>query len=92
MRILPFYARALYSVGMRIALPFLITLAACAPFPELDGTISESARNAPYPRLTPIPPRDDGAVTSADAAMAARIAALNARAERLRETEIGALQ
>ena len=74
-----------------ILLPLL--LSACATFPALDGTISDAARLAPYPRLTPLPdtmePVPSGEM---DAVMAARIAALNARAERLRRTEIAALQ
>jgi len=36
---------------MRYALPFLLILAACADTPALDGTVSEAARLAPYPRL-----------------------------------------
>lgn len=90
---LPVQMRYIYSYAMRLSLPLLVCLCACAPFPQLDGTISESARNAPYPALSPLPGQpgitDQAA---ADADMAARIAALQARAERLRQFDIGALQ
>ena len=81
--------------GLMRCLPFviLIGLTGCATFPELDGTISDAARNAPYPRLTALPATETGPVPdTTEAAMAARVAALNARAERLRRTEIAALQ
>ena len=77
---------------MRTSLLLLPLLAACATFPALDGTISDAARNAPYPTLTPVPPLPGATVDAADAAMAARIAALQARAARLRGMDIGALQ
>lgn len=76
---------------MRALSVLLIFLVACAPFPVLEGTISDFARDAPYPRLTPLPvlgPENNGD----DAAMQARIDALNARAAVLRETDIAALQ
>ncbi|WP_439156059.1 hypothetical protein [Yoonia sp.] len=72
-------------------LPALICLTACTQFPVLEGTISDAARSAPYPRLTPLPalpPESD----MDDAAIQARIAALQARAALLRETDIAALQ
>lgn len=72
-------------------LPILVCIGACAQFPALDGTISDAARNAPYPQLSPLSdvpaePIDDGT------GMQARIAALQARAQELRETDITALQ
>lgn len=72
-------------------LPALICLTACAQFPALEGSISDAARNAPYPRLTPLPvlPAESNAD---EAAMPSRIAALQARAAILRETDITALQ
>jgi len=71
-------------------LPFLL-ISACATFPALDGTISDAARQAPYPTLTELPPFP--AITaSEDAALEARIAALQARADQLRQIDIGALQ
>ena len=74
-----------------IILPLL--LSACASFPELEGTISDAARQAPYPRLAPLPDTADGTVDDGiNADLTARIAALNARAERLRRIDIAALQ
>lgn len=75
---------------MRV-LPVLICLAACAQFPALEGTISDAARDAPYPRLTPLPDMPPSGDTDT-AAIEARIAALQARATVLRETDIAALQ
>lgn len=59
---------------------------ACAPFPELDGTISEAARNAPFPRLINIDTIAAPAPSEAPdlANLDARLARLNARAEALR--------
>ena len=73
------------------AMMILLWLGACAQFPALDGAISDSARALPYPKLTAIPPTD---LTSTEdqAALQARIDALNARAEVLRKTDIAALQ
>ncbi len=75
---------------MRLTLAFLL-LAACTPFPELEGTISDAARAAPHPDLTPLP-----ALPRADAAEATvidvRIAALRARAAQIRQIDIAALQ
>ena len=76
---------------MRAMPVLLICLGACAEFPALEGTITDAARDAPYPRLTPLPEMDtDG--TGDDAAFQARIDALKARAAVLRETDIAALQ
>ncbi|QGY00401.1 hypothetical protein EI983_12540 [Roseovarius faecimaris] len=66
-------------------------LAACAEFPELDATLSDAARAAPYPQLLPVEelnarvgePRIDA--EAADG-IEARVAALKARAARLRGT------
>ena len=76
---------------MRLIPIFIFALAACAEFPALNGTISDAARNAPYPTLSPLPdftPQQ----TSTDTQMAARVAALQARAARLRRIDIAALQ
>lgn len=72
-------------------LPALICLSACAQFPALDDTISDTARDAPFPRLTQLPdlPAEGDAN---EAMMQARIAALQARATLLRQTDIAALQ
>lgn len=77
----------------------LIALVACTPRPQLNGTIDAAARNAPYPVLVPLAPllaqADAAAATSqiTPASVAdfdARIAALHARAIRLRGPVISA--
>ena len=76
---------------MRLIPILIFALAACAEFPALDGTISDAARDAPYPTLSQLPdfaPQQ----TSTDTQMAARVAALQARAARLRRIDIAALQ
>lgn len=75
---------------MRIVMT-LVLLSACTPFPALQSTISDAARAAPYPALTPVPPLAQADNAEA-AALAPRIAALQARAARLRQIDIGALQ
>lgn len=77
--------------SMRTLLPFVLALSACASFPELEGTISDAARDAPYPALTEIPVQP-ATGSENEAAMQARIDALQARAARIRQIEIGALQ
>ena len=78
---------------MRIMLALSLSLSACGSFPQLDGTISAAAREAPYPELTPLTPLESVPGTqSSDTDLAARIDALLARAELLREFQIGALQ
>lgn len=76
---------------MRYTLLFPLMLTACATFPALEGTISEAAQQAPYPDLAPLPafpPENAGD----DAAMQARIDALQARAARIRQIDIATLQ
>jgi len=76
---------------MRVVLCLLLALPACASFPQLDERISDAARDAPYPTLSQIP----AAPPSGDAeqaALQARIDSLQARAARLRQIDIGALQ
>ncbi len=77
---------------MRIAIVMICGLTACTQFPALDGTISDAARDAPYPQLTPIPSFPQSNVDTAENELQARLAVLNARAERLRQTDIGALR
>lgn len=65
-------------------------LTACAEFPQLDGTIDDVARNAPYPGLINI---DDitamSPATNPDTAgLQSRIDALNAKANSLRAQPI----
>ena len=76
---------------MRYAVFFPLILSACATFPALDGTISDAARQAPYPELTPLPPLP-AASEAENTAFQARLDALQARAARLRLIEFGALQ
>ncbi|PJI92467.1 hypothetical protein BC777_1318 [Yoonia maricola] len=76
---------------MRYALITLLLLSACATFPALEGTISDAAREAPYPDLTPLPalPAASG---DPEAALQTRVDALQARAARIRQTDIATLQ
>ena len=69
----------------------LLALAACTPFPELEGAITDSARAAPFPELTPLPDLPKAAEAESDA-LNQRIAALQARAARIRQIDIAALQ
>jgi hypothetical protein len=78
-------------VLMRLIILLPLVLGACATFPALDGTISDAARNAPYPALTPVPAAP-AATGDAAAELTTRIAALQARAARIRQIDIGALQ
>jgi hypothetical protein len=76
---------------MRIFLFLPLFVSACATFPALEGTISDAARQAPYPRLTELP-APPALAADTDAALEARIAALQARAALIRQIDIGALQ
>lgn len=76
---------------MRFFIVILFAVSACTSFPALDGSISEAARQAPYPTLTEIPTVPASAVTD-DSDLQARVAALQARAMRLRQIDIAALQ
>ncbi len=70
---------------MRHVLILALTLAACGPsLPELDGQLSEAARNAPYPNLIPLGPalNQTDALLPRDAATEGL--SLEARAESLR--------
>ena len=67
-------------------------LMACAQFPELDTVVSEEAKNAPPPQLKPVDqvladaqsvPAQKGDSTEEE--LRARAAALQARANRLRQ-------
>ena len=73
--------------------PFLLLLGllpACTQFPELDGVTSDVAENADYPTLLPLDPlMQSTSLPNADAEeteaeLQARVAALQARAARLR--------
>lgn len=76
---------------MRSVLFIILCLSACAPFPALEGSVSDAARLAPYPLLQPLPNVTSDQPVTNDA-LNARIAALQARAARLRQIDIAALQ
>ncbi len=76
---------------MRLVLVIPLILSACASFPALDSTISDAARQALYPTLTPIPVVPS-ATADKQATLQARITDLQARAARIRQINIDALQ
>jgi hypothetical protein len=64
-------------------------LAGCAEFPELDGTVSEEARNAPFPKLVNTSEfrgtLDEESTLQAEiGGLQSRVADLNNRADNLR--------
>ena len=67
-----------------------LLLTACAAFPELEGTIDDDARNAPYPRLVNIDDltNADTATTAAPFDLQGRIDRLNSKADSLRAQSI----
>lgn len=72
-----------------IIIGFVLTLAGCSDFPELDGAVAPGLERAAYPRLVPVEPLIAGAqdtqiTDETEAGIAARVAALRARAARLR--------
>jgi hypothetical protein len=76
---------------MRLTALLPFALSACATFPALEGTISDAARQAPYPDLTAAP-LAPVATDAEEDMLTSRIAALQARAARIRRINIGALQ
>lgn len=76
---------------MRLILIIPFALSACATFPVLEGTISDAARQAPYPTLTAIPIAPAATDEEQDNLLA-RIASLQARAASIRQIDIAALQ
>lgn len=73
---------------MRRLAILVLALSACSTFPELDARMDESDRAAPWPELVPVEtllaaagPADTEAPTGD---LAARLAALRARADALR--------
>lgn len=83
-------AKAMVSL-MRMAFIISFFLTGCADFPALDGTISDAARQAPYPRLTQFPAMP-AAIGIDEIALNARVADLRERAAAIRQIDIGALQ
>lgn len=71
-----------------LILALILTLPACASFPELDARLDADDRNAPWPALVPtsqlIAAAGAPEAPAASADLAARIAALDARAAALR--------
>ncbi|AXI55573.1 hypothetical protein C1J05_14630 [Sulfitobacter sp. JL08] len=71
-----------------------LLISACAPFPDLDDALPPGAEDQDYPTLQPLEPvLASAAPTKPDAqetaaALDARIAALNARAEDLRKRDV----
>ncbi len=77
-------SRSLFSV---------VLLAACTQFPEVDTQTNDIDPRAPYPALVPLEPllarADEPRITEESTdALAARVAALRARADRLRRTVV----
>lgn len=72
----------------------LLCLSACAEFPSLEDTITQADRDAPYPTLSSIEPvltqaqSATAASTQIEADLRSRVAALQARAARLRALDI----
>lgn len=75
------------ALGLAAALP------GCAQFPELDASVTDAARSAPYPDLVPLGGLRARLATTRIApdtvpTIEARIARLEARADRLRGSVI----
>ncbi|WP_306005298.1 hypothetical protein [Aquicoccus porphyridii] len=80
-------------VAFIVALAGLALLPGCAEFPELDDSVPEALERAAYPRLVPVEPLIEGArevqiEDDTEARIAARVAALRARAARLRARDV----
>ena len=79
----------------RLALALWTALTACTPFPQLDSTIADDLKDAPYPQLVPLDSLDTQLAQSrltdeSLAGMEARTARLRTRAAGLRRTVIDA--
>lgn len=76
----------------RIAILLLILGSGCSSFPELDELDSRIAPNAAYPRLLPLDELTHGpepTLTQGEASqLIGRVAALRARAARLRQIRV----
>ncbi|WP_372609628.1 hypothetical protein [Aquicoccus sp.] len=76
-----------------IVLGVLALLPGCADFPALDDNVPATLERADYPRLVPVEPLIEAAREvriddDSEAQIAARVAALRARAARLRAREV----
>ena len=85
--------RLVLACSLAVCLALLSGLGACTQFPELDGTVAPTDADAPAPDLVPLAPllaqANQGSDTasaaqSAQTALTPRLAALRARADRLR--------
>lgn len=79
--------------GTYLSVFFVALLSACSQFPELDEDISREARRAPFPDLVPVEDLRAGLQTAritdeTQTTLEARVAALRARAARLKRTVI----
>ncbi len=78
------------------ALVLGLALTACSQFPELDATVPADGKDVDYPQLVPLEPllaraeTDISDTDQTEATVSARVAALRARASRLRGTVIDA--
>ncbi|MGJ8611479.1 MAG: hypothetical protein ACSHWY_10305 [Octadecabacter sp.] len=75
---------------MRLAILLCLSLAACAEFPELDGTITPEQASGDFPALVPLAPllaradASDNGAALIETALSPRIANLRTRAAGLR--------
>lgn len=75
---------------MRLILLLCLSLAACAEFPELDGTITPAQAGGNFPELVPLAPllaqadASDNSAALIETALTPRLTSLRARATRLR--------
>lgn len=77
------------SLGLIAVLGLTAALPGCTQFPQLDAAVTDAARTAPYPDLVPLDGLQARLTTSSVApdtvpTIEARIARLEARADRLR--------
>jgi len=85
--------KSLRHIHVLCALGVAVTLTACTQFPQLDETTSAQVRAAPYPNLVPAEDLRAGLpeqsiIDETTTGFQLRVAALRARAARLRRTVI----
>lgn len=76
-----------------IAIVLICAVTACSQFPELDASVSEETRDAPYPELVPLEGlqariSDTSITPEMRGGIEGRVARLRARAARLKRTVI----